>query len=65
MWRVLVDFADSKDGMHVYHAGDNYPHKGTADKQRLIELSGRNNKRGTPLIEEYSEPKPRKKRKTD
>ena len=62
MWRVIADFSDLKDNGHVYHAGDVYPYKGEASPERLRELSGRGNKIGKPLIEEYQEMrKPRKK----
>lgn len=51
MWRVLTDFADLTDGGRVYRAGENYPRSGDAEPGRAAELSGRNNKRGAPLIE--------------
>lgn len=51
MWRVVCDFADLKDGRHVYHAGDNYPYHGEVDPARVKALSGQNNKFGRPLIE--------------
>lgn len=51
MWRVLSDFADLADGGYVYRAGDNYPRAGKADPARAAELSGRNNRRGAPLLE--------------
>lgn len=50
MWRVLTDFADLTDGGRVYRAGENYPRAGDAEPGRAAELSGRNNKRGLPLI---------------
>lgn len=50
MWRVLTDFADLEDGGRVYCAGENYPRTGEAEPGRAAELSGRNNKRGAPLI---------------
>lgn len=61
MWRVLEDFADLHDNRHVYHKGDNYPYAGVANKARLDELSGMNNRFGRPLIEEYV---PKKAKKT-
>lgn len=50
MWRVVADFADLTDGGRVYRAGENYPRSGDAEPGRAAELSGRNNKRGAPLI---------------
>jgi len=58
-WRVIRDFADLKDGGFVYHAGENYPRVGDAQPERAAELSGRNNARGCPLIED----KPKRGRK--
>ena len=67
MWRVLKDFADFADDGYVYHAGDLYPRKaaGTNDA-RVVQLMGRSNKCGVPLIEPYKpEEKPPKKRKSE
>lgn len=56
MWRVITAFADLQDGGRVYKAGDDYPKKGEPDLDRVRELSGRGNKLGMPLIEEYEKP---------
>ena len=63
MWRVIADFADLYDGGYVYHAGDNYPRSGKPDPHRVEQLSGRNNRRGIPLIESVAEEA--KSKKTD
>ena len=56
MWRVICDFADAEDDFHVYRAGDAFPRFGTESPERLAVLSGRNNRRGFPLIEEFQPP---------
>ena len=52
MYRVIAGFADLKDNGYVYRVGDIYPRKGEPDKERVLELSGHNNKCGMPLIED-------------
>lgn len=49
---VIKDFTDLQDDNHIYRAGDKYPRKGRAKKERVEELSGSENKRGEPLIQE-------------
>jgi len=49
---VIKDFTDLQDDKHIYRAGDKYPRKGRAKKERVEELSGKDNKRGEPLIRE-------------
>ncbi|GIO63574.1 hypothetical protein [Paenibacillus cineris] len=49
---VIKDFKDLQDDNHIYRAGDKYPRKGRAKKERLEELSGSDNRRGEPLIRE-------------
>lgn len=52
MYKVIVSFADLKDKNHVYNVGDTFPRKGLeVTEERLAELSGKENKRGIPLIE--------------
>lgn len=51
MYRVISDFSDLSDGGYIYRAGDKYPRTGIANHARVVELSGRNNMRGAPLIE--------------
>ena len=46
---VVKKFTD-KDDKHIYAVGDRYPYRGFAKKERLEELSSKNNKRGIPLI---------------
>lgn len=51
MFRVVVPFADLKDGGYVYNVGDIYPRMGVdADPKRLEELASNRNKRGEVLI---------------
>ena len=52
-YKVIHDFYDGKDDRQLYKAGDKYPRdrkRGT--KERLVELSGKDNKVGYPLIKE-------------
>jgi len=49
---VIKDFKDLQDDNHIYRAGDKYPRKGRAKKERVEELSGSDNRRGEPLIRE-------------
>lgn len=46
---VIKKFTD-KDDKHVYAVGDRYPYRGFAKKERLEELSTKNNLRGIVLI---------------
>ena len=51
MFKVIKLFADLQDGNHVYNVGDEDPRKGLkVTDGRIAELSGSNNKQGTPLI---------------
>ncbi|MBP5431611.1 hypothetical protein [Ruminococcus sp.] len=51
MYRVVAYFEDLQDNNHPYKAGDIYPRKGYKPaKERIIELSGTDNKRGIVLI---------------
>lgn len=51
-YKVLIAFTDSQDNRYVYQSGDTYPHSGyVPTKERIAELSGKNNTFGTPLIE--------------
>ncbi|MNR93718.1 hypothetical protein D3C72_247780 [compost metagenome] len=49
---VIKDFTDLQDENHSYRAGDKYPRKGRAKKERIEELTGSENLRGEPLIRE-------------
>lgn len=53
---VVKKFTD-KDDKHKYAAGDRYPFRGFAKKERLEELSTKNNARGVVLIEAKVEAK--------
>lgn len=52
-YEVIKTFADLQDNRHLYNVGDEFPHDGVkVTGDRLKELSGSNNKLGTPLIKE-------------
>lgn len=64
MYKVIKHFHDLQDATktksgevyHEYNVGDEYPRKGLkVSEDRLKELSGKENKQGTPLIEEVKE----------
>lgn len=55
-YEVIKTFADLQDNRHLYNVGDTFPHEGAeVTGDRLKELSGSNNKLGTPLIKEIKE----------
>ena len=58
-YRVVKDFSDLQDvegdKAYVYRENDKFPRKGRAKKERIEELSTKNNKRGEVLIEEVTE----------
>ena len=56
---VIKAFTDKNDGHH-YAVGERYPYRGFAKKERLEELSTKNNKRGVALIAEKKAEKPKK-----
>ena len=61
MYKVIKPFVDLQDDMYPYGAGDKFPRKGKrVSKSRLLELSGSDNKQGTPLIEEVPNPEKQK-----
>ena len=69
MYRVTHFFHDlqdshtTKDGTvyHAYNVGDTYPRRGyEPSEDRIKELSGRDNIRGIPLIEEQEKAPKRK-----
>lgn len=60
MYEVIVRFKDLQDGDHIYEAGDKFPRDGVKpSRKRIAELSGKENKRGIPLIKKIvvEEPK--------
>ena len=70
MYRVIKRFHDLQDATKTkngnvyqeYKAGDEYPRKGfKVSDERLKELSSKDNKQGTPLIEEVKGETPIKK----
>lgn len=52
---VVRDFRDLQDNDHIYRAGDKYPRKGRAKKERTTELLGSKNLIGVPLIREVED----------
>jgi len=52
---VIKDFRDIQDNMYLYRAGDKYPRKGRAKKERIEELMSDKNLAGEPLIAEVKE----------
>ena len=61
MYKVIKFFTDLQDGNHPYEVNDTFPRKGLeVTEERLVELSGSENKQGEPLIKEVKEPKPKK-----
>lgn len=61
MYKVIKYFNDLQDNGYAYNVGDSFPHEGmTVTKERIAELSGKENKQGVPLIVE-AKPKRTKK----
>ena len=65
-YRVLVEFADSQDGYHVYKAGDKFPRDGKlVSGFRIADLASDRNMIGKPLIEQIViEEKPKRNTRT-
>ena len=64
MFRVIKLFTDLQDDNYMYEVGDEYPRLGMKPSlARIKELSGSDNRQGTPLIEEVEdlEEEPKKK----
>ena len=56
MYKVIAYFIDLKDENHEYRVGDTFPRKGhEVNDDRLAELSGKENRRGIPLIEKVED----------
>lgn len=56
MFRVVKLFTDLQDDNYKYEVGDEYPRLGLKPSlARIKELSGSDNKQGTPLIEEVED----------
>lgn len=63
MYKVIKHFTDLEDKNHPYNVGDSFPREGMeVTEERLLELSGSNNKQGVPLIEKVAEEKAEKKK---
>ena len=58
MYKVIEMFTDLTDNEYKYEAGDKFPRRGLkVSDERIKELSGPDNKRGIPLIEEVKRSK--------
>lgn len=56
MFRVVKLFTDLQDDNYKYEVGDEYPRLGLKPSlARIKELSGSDNRQGTPLIEEVED----------
>ena len=62
---VVIKKFTHKEDKHKYAVGDRYPYRGFAKKERLDELSTKNNLRGTILIEAKKPEKAEKAEKSD
>ena len=61
MYKVIHYFTDLQDDGYAYNVGDEFPHKGmTVTKERIAELTGRENKQGVPLIAEVKQKRAKK-----
>lgn len=61
MYKVIHYFNDLQDDGYAYNVGDEFPHKGmVVTKERIEELSGRENKQGVPLIVEVKQKRTKK-----
>lgn len=57
MYKVIKAFTDLHDNDYPYSVGDVFPRNGIkVSGKRFEELSGSNNKQGTPLIRETEDP---------
>ena len=56
MYTVIRYFTDLQDNDYAYEVGDTYPREGLSPtEERIAELSGSDNKQGTPLIAAVAE----------
>ncbi|PTF13286.1 Rho termination factor N-terminal domain-containing protein [Staphylococcus devriesei] len=56
MYKVIEYFTDLQDDDYTYNVGDTFTRKGlTVSKERLTELSTKNNRQNKPLIERVEE----------
>lgn len=63
MHEVIRTFYDLTDNNFVYNVGDSFPRVGLEVSQdRIEELSGNNNKQGTPLIKPKEKPIAKRKK---
>ena len=53
--KAIIDWYDKQDHNRKYKAGDPYPKKGRAKKERLEELLGSDNAAKRPVIAEVEE----------
>ena len=65
MYKVIKYFVDLQDDNHIYNEGDIYPREGLeVAPERITELSGKDNKQGTPLIAKVEAEKKTAKKST-
>lgn len=65
-YTVIKAFTDLKDNNYIYRVGDEYPRHGLkVNAERAEELSGENNRQGTPLIKPVSEEQTKTERSED
>lgn len=67
MYKVIKFFTDLQDSNYPYEVGKPFPREGiSVSDERLVELAGKNNKQGEPLIIEVKaeQPKPAAKKTT-
>lgn len=56
MYKVIKFFTDLHDNEYPYNVGELFPREGMeVSENRLVELSGSDNKQGVPLIEFIAE----------
>lgn len=56
MYKVIKYFTDLLDNNHPYTVGSTFPRDGViVTEERLAELSSKNNRQGTPLIQAVEE----------
>ena len=66
MYKVLTYFEDLQDNGHPYHPGDEFPRNGLrVSLDRIMELSGEKNRRGTKLIEVEVQAEPKEEVKAE
>lgn len=56
MYKVIKYFTDLQDDGYAYKTGDSFPRKGKkVTEDRILQLAGKDNPRGVPLIEKVED----------